>query len=590
MSVAALEHKGSSTAPDVGLLGADDTTGVVEAIVSVTGVIDHDNDVIEPGSYAKTLKSRRPKGIFVHDWGRWVARTEHIEELLPGDPRLPSQTKDGKPWPGEAGGLYVKARFNLGTREGKDAYENVKFFSETGECEWSVGYRVPPGKSAKDKTGVRRIKEIDLFEYSPVLFGANSLSGTLAVKSLDGPARSPEDPDPFVDGEDDEQVVAELDAAANDVADDDIPQPPADDQDETADGEQGDDEEADADPQEDPQAPQGEADPADAEDAEDGDSPADATDGEAKGSSASLDRSPRKNWVEKAGDLPAYIREIARSIHEKRGMPLEQAIPIAIATVKKWAAGGDTVNPDTRAKAAKAVAQWEALKAKSKRGKTAPPDTVESTLFPYLPGTYEELREQIRQEAAKALPDARHIEVMGTWPGHTVVTCYTADGVTKAYEIPYSITIGDETTSETVTLHEPEPVELLVSVDDGQEEAGEKMLPFPSMIEDATAGLKAWITHTDTKAGRVLSAVNERRLLGAVESLVAVLKAAGLEIDTRPKQSDDEPATDVVMAVDSTAPSARPDVTGKTLIDPALLARGYRITAEATERRITSPE
>lgn len=78
----------------------------------------------------------------------------------------------------------------------------------------------------------------------------------------------------------------------------------------------------------------------------------------------SLNRSPKKNWVERAGQLPAYIQHIAKDIHEERGLPLDQAIPIAISRVKVWATGKG-VSKETQAKAAKALAEWEALKAKS---------------------------------------------------------------------------------------------------------------------------------------------------------------------------------------------------------------------------------
>lgn len=81
-------------------------------------------------------------------------------------------------------------------------------------------------------------------------------------------------------------------------------------------------------------------------------------------SSASLDRSPKKNWVENAGGLPPYVRKLARAI-AKRGKSLDSAIAIAISRVKVWAAGGGDVDADTRAKAVKALAQWEALKAKN---------------------------------------------------------------------------------------------------------------------------------------------------------------------------------------------------------------------------------
>lgn len=79
----------------------------------------------------------------------------------------------------------------------------------------------------------------------------------------------------------------------------------------------------------------------------------------------SLDRHPGKsNWVEDNGGLPNYICHIARAIH-KDGMPVSQAIAIAVGRVKKWAAGVGDVDADTRAKASKAVSQWEALKAKA---------------------------------------------------------------------------------------------------------------------------------------------------------------------------------------------------------------------------------
>lgn len=83
-------------------------------------------------------------------------------------------------------------------------------------------------------------------------------------------------------------------------------------------------------------------------------------------SGCSLDSSPKKNWVEKSGGLPNYICKIAKGVM-KSGKSKSQAIAIAVSRVKKWAAGGDGVEADTKAKAAKAVAQWEALKTKNKK-------------------------------------------------------------------------------------------------------------------------------------------------------------------------------------------------------------------------------
>jgi len=81
-------------------------------------------------------------------------------------------------------------------------------------------------------------------------------------------------------------------------------------------------------------------------------------------SSASLDESPKHNWVEDSGGLPPYVRKLARGIM-RSGKTKSQAIAIAISQIKRWAAGGEDVDADTRAKAAKALAQWTALKAKN---------------------------------------------------------------------------------------------------------------------------------------------------------------------------------------------------------------------------------
>ena len=86
-----------------------------------------------------------------------------------------------------------------------------------------------------------------------------------------------------------------------------------------------------------------------------------------------LDRSPKSNWVEKAGGLPSYIERIATRLHEQEGMPISRAIAVAVNTVKRWAVagsvtkrGGPQVTAKTRAKAVAAVAEWEAKKASTK--------------------------------------------------------------------------------------------------------------------------------------------------------------------------------------------------------------------------------
>ena len=80
---------------------------------------------------------------------------------------------------------------------------------------------------------------------------------------------------------------------------------------------------------------------------------------------ASLNRSPRKNWVENAGGLPMYIRRIANRLHAEQGYSIQRAIQTAINTVKRWAAGGTVtarggprVTAKTQAQARAALAEW----------------------------------------------------------------------------------------------------------------------------------------------------------------------------------------------------------------------------------------
>jgi uncharacterized protein YdaT len=66
----------------------------------------------------------------------------------------------------------------------------------------------------------------------------------------------------------------------------------------------------------------------------------------------------RKNWVAQEGNLPPFIDEVADALMRDEGFTRERAIATAVSRVRVWAAKGN-------AKAVKALAQWEALKAKA---------------------------------------------------------------------------------------------------------------------------------------------------------------------------------------------------------------------------------
>lgn len=153
----------------------DEEQGIVEAFVSGIGNKDSVGDIIQPGAFDAYLKRRKPKGVWSHDWDRPVSKTLEIREVAAGSPELPMKMQLAG-----IGGLYVKTQFNLATKEGRDAFENVKFFGE--EAEWSIGYQVHEQEYDK-KQKANLLKTIELYEYSPVLFGANALTSTVSIKA-----------------------------------------------------------------------------------------------------------------------------------------------------------------------------------------------------------------------------------------------------------------------------------------------------------------------------------------------------------------------------------------------------------------------
>lgn len=157
--------------------------GIIVGIVAVTGTKDSVEDVIVPGAFAKTLRERRAKLCWMHDWKLPLGRVLHIVEMLPGDKRLPKVLPDGKAWPKEAGALIATMQFNLRTQQGREFFEHAKAWAINGEAAFSIGYRVVDGMSSKRADGVRLIYALDLFEVSLVLHGAHPMALALEVKS-----------------------------------------------------------------------------------------------------------------------------------------------------------------------------------------------------------------------------------------------------------------------------------------------------------------------------------------------------------------------------------------------------------------------
>lgn len=71
-------------------------------------------------------------------------------------------------------------------------------------------------------------------------------------------------------------------------------------------------------------------------------------------------------WNTEGLKLPAYIQNVAAALMRDHGMDKSKAIATAVSRCKKWAAGGPDVSPEVRAAAQKAVAEWEAAKARAR--------------------------------------------------------------------------------------------------------------------------------------------------------------------------------------------------------------------------------
>lgn len=164
-----------STKSIPGQLTVDEAEGVVECFVAGIGNKDSVGDIVLPGAFAGSLKRRKPRVVWGHDWNHPIGRVIDIYEVGPDDPRLPDKMKMAR-----IGGLFAKVQFNLRSERGREAFANIMFFGS--DQEWSIGYKTI--QAVYDNTRqANLLKEVELYEVSPVLHGANQLTATISIKS-----------------------------------------------------------------------------------------------------------------------------------------------------------------------------------------------------------------------------------------------------------------------------------------------------------------------------------------------------------------------------------------------------------------------
>jgi HK97 family phage prohead protease len=135
-----------------------DDTGAFEAVFATLNVKDRDGDVIVPGAI------EAGKEVLVMAQHRW-------NDLPIGKARIYEEGDE----------LIARGKFFVDTPQGAASYATAKNVGDLQE--WSFGFNVLDAEPGMvDEQRVTILKQLDVFEVSPVMIGAGVNTRTLAVK------------------------------------------------------------------------------------------------------------------------------------------------------------------------------------------------------------------------------------------------------------------------------------------------------------------------------------------------------------------------------------------------------------------------
>ena len=142
-----------------------DSEGKVSAVFSVFNTLDSDGDVVVPKAIKSGFKSGSVPMVWAHKWDMPIGKGEIKQD---GD----KATFEGS--------------FFMDTESGKEAYNLVKAMGDLQQ--WSFGYRVNDSERGTfenegKEADARYLKDLSVYEVSPVLVGANQDTYTMAIKS-----------------------------------------------------------------------------------------------------------------------------------------------------------------------------------------------------------------------------------------------------------------------------------------------------------------------------------------------------------------------------------------------------------------------
>jgi HK97 family phage prohead protease len=154
----------------------DDDQGLIEAYGSVFGNEDEGCDIVDQGSFKRTIKNSKSRvAAGKSEFLAMMLWNHDAEHFLPigGWYDLQEDTH----------GLLGKGKIIINTQLGRDVYTLIK---EKVINEFSIGYEVMENGSYYEKsTGIRHLTELRLWEVSPVVFAMNTEALLVGIKRMD---------------------------------------------------------------------------------------------------------------------------------------------------------------------------------------------------------------------------------------------------------------------------------------------------------------------------------------------------------------------------------------------------------------------
>ena len=138
----------------------DDIAGRVFSGYASTFDVDLGGDIITPGAFKKTIDGRQDKIKVLWQHNEPIGKSMRLYE--------------------DSIGLFVEGKVSK-TRLGDEAIELMR---DRVIDQMSIGFSIPAGKSEMSDEGLRIIREVKLFEFSPVTFPMNENAIITSVKNM----------------------------------------------------------------------------------------------------------------------------------------------------------------------------------------------------------------------------------------------------------------------------------------------------------------------------------------------------------------------------------------------------------------------